>query len=62
MLVEVSFFTMHVVVVGRLDMVKHMIDEYQLDSSSKNKLMLMTKLLYMWLVRLAIYRYCQEPA
>ena len=62
MLVEVSSFTMHVVVVGPLDMVKHMIDEHQLDSFSKNKLMLMTKLLYMWLVRLAIYRYCQEPA
>ena len=62
MLVEVSSFTMHVVVVGCLDMVKHMIEEHQLDSFSKNKLMLITKLLYMWLVRLVIYRYGQEPA
>ena len=53
---------MHVVVVGCLDMVKHMIEEHKLDSFSKNKLMLITKLLYMWLVRLVIYRYGQEPA
>ena len=53
---------MHVVVVDCLDMVKHMIEEHQLDSFSKNKLMLITKLLYMWLVRLVIYRYGQEPA